>query len=39
MEMIKLNTMQQFAEIPKPEYERCWNKCIEADRRGNFEGD
>jgi predicted nucleic acid-binding Zn ribbon protein len=36
--MTKLNVMQQLLEIPKTEYERCfqqwkkyWNKCIQAE--------
>jgi hypothetical protein len=39
MEMIKLNAMQQLVEIPKPEHERCWNKCTQAEGRSYFEGD
>lgn len=37
-EMTMLNAMQQLSEIPKRQYERCWNKCTQAEGRSYFEG-
>lgn len=33
-----INAMQKLLEIPKRQYERCWNKCIQAEGRRYFEG-
>jgi len=37
-EMTMLNAMQQLLEIPKRQYERYWNKSIQAEGISYFEG-
>jgi len=36
--MTMLNAMQQLLEIPKRQYERYWNKSIQAEGISYFEG-